>query len=300
MGTSGLTIGDIAPFIEFAKSNVLGINVTDFGVLFDRIEELLRATNQWTAELAAQLQIAEEQLTANPDLFQIGKAEFIQSVDALLAKYPPETLLSDIPEFQGTIPPPGGEGSIPPIVDGDGGIQIAVLDALYNSVTVDFDPSTNVITLNGLGVEITTLSDVERLQFLDGMLAFDFDGVAGQAYRLYEAVFDRAPDAEGLGFWIGSLDAGVVDLKAAADHFVQSAEFIQRYGSPDQVSNAGFIDLLYLNILDRPAEGEGFDFWLANMDAGKVDRADVLAHFSESPENVAQVAGAIAEGIWYV
>jgi hypothetical protein len=33
-------------------------------------------------------------------------------------------------------------------------------------------------------------------------VALDVDGAAGQAYRLYQAAFDRAPDKNGLGYWI--------------------------------------------------------------------------------------------------
>lgn len=149
------------------------------------------------------------------------------------------------------------------------------------------------------GQQYDYLVSIERLLFDDGVIAFDVSGNAGQAYRLYQAAFDRTPDPAGLGYWIKSLDAGIVDLKAAANYFVLSEEFASLYGRPDEVSNADFINLLYLNILDRPAEGEGFDFWLGEMNAGKVEKDDVLAYFSESDENIAKVGEAIEGGIWF-
>jgi hypothetical protein len=44
---------------------------------------------------------------------------------------------------------------------------------------------------------VDKLVDVERLSFSDTMLAFDIEGNAGQAYRLYQAAFDRIPDKPG-------------------------------------------------------------------------------------------------------
>lgn len=300
MSSSELTIGDIVPFIELAKSNVLGVNITDFGVFFDKIEEILRASNQWTDELAGQLKIAEDQLTANPDLFQIGKANFIESVDALLEKYPPETPLSEIPEFGGTGSLPDGDGSTPPIYEGHDGIQIAVLNALRDGVIVDYDPETKVIKLEGAGVEITTFTDVARLQFEDGTLAFDSEGNAGQAYRLYQAAFDRDPDIEGLGYWIKHLDASKSDLNAIADSFLHSPEFINTYGTPETVGNAAFVGLLYTHTLGRDYDQSGFNYWVDKLDTAQTNRGDLLAFFSESNENVARVADEIDQGIWFV
>ena len=44
------------------------------------------------------------------------------------------------------------------------------------------------------------LESVERISFQDGTLAFDLDGNAGKAYRLYQAAFDRTPDRDGLSY----------------------------------------------------------------------------------------------------
>ncbi|MEQ1890883.1 MAG: hypothetical protein ABL951_17165, partial [Alphaproteobacteria bacterium] len=57
---------------------------------------------------------------------------------------------------------------------------------------------------------IDSLVAVERLQFSDGILAFDNlrTDMAGKGYLLYRAAFDRAPDVEGLGYWVRELDRG--------------------------------------------------------------------------------------------
>lgn len=141
----------------------------------------------------------------------------------------------------------------------------------------------------------STLSSIERLQFSDKVVGFDVNGNAGEAYRIYEAAFNRKPDASGLGYWIAQLDKGAT-LKSVAEGFLGSSEFQKLYGSSP--SNASFVDNLYKNILDRAGEKAGIDFWVGQLNSG-VSRAEVLAGFSESSENKAGVIGSIQNGIEY-
>lgn len=141
-----------------------------------------------------------------------------------------------------------------------------------------------------------TLYGVERLIFHDANLALDVTGTPAQAYRIYRAAFDRAPDMAGLGFWIDALDRGASPVQMAQG-FVQSAEFRSLYGSDP--SNAEFVDRLYLNVLDRPGESAGRDFWIGALDRG-ASRADVLLQFSESTENINNVRPLIEDGIAYL
>ena len=139
------------------------------------------------------------------------------------------------------------------------------------------------------------LVSVERLQFSDVTLALDIDGVAAEAYRIYKAAFDRQPDSQGLGFWIKQMDAGM-GIETVAEQFISSAEFIGMYGA--NPSDEQFVDLLYANVLDRQADQSGYDFWIGALDRG-LTRAGLLAEFSESTENVANVEPLIADGIQY-
>ncbi|PWE55247.1 hypothetical protein DEM27_17635 [Metarhizobium album] len=139
------------------------------------------------------------------------------------------------------------------------------------------------------------LTGVERAEFADRILAFDTAGNAGQAYRIYQAAFDRIPDAGGLSFWIKAMDSGT-SLIDVATGFVASAEFASVYG--DNPSNSDLIDRFYKNVLGRDGEAGGVTYWIGQLDAG-VSRQQVLTGFSESAENIAGVAPAIADGIWY-
>lgn len=142
--------------------------------------------------------------------------------------------------------------------------------------------------------------DVERVEFFEGTLYLDTGGGenAGMAYRLYQAAFDRMPDAEGLTYWISRLDTGNVSLAAIADSFIHSPEFVRTFGTVETVSNARFVELLYLHTLDRGADSEGYNYWVQRLDNNQTNRGDLLAFFSESEENQQQVAAQIDNGIW--
>ena len=132
--------------------------------------------------------------------------------------------------------------------------------------------------------------------FSDGTLAFDTDGIAGHAYRIYKAAFNRTPDDNGLKFWIGELDKGM-SLVQAATGFVASAEFTSLYSGA--TTNLGVVQKFYQNVLGREGEAGGIGYWTAELDNGGKSTAQALADFSASPENVAGVSSLISDGIFY-
>jgi serralysin len=176
----------------------------------------------------------------------------------------------------------------------DGGPDVDTV--VYTGVLADYDI---VRVAQGIGVWGAEGRDllvaVERLQFADTNVAMDGDGAAGQAWRLYRAAFDRAPDAAGLGFWLQGLDAGL-HLAAMAQHLMDSPEFSQRYGAPD---SSQFVAQLYANVLHRAPDDAGRAYWQQQLDEGRLGRADALVHFSESAENQAALAGVIDNGMLY-
>jgi hypothetical protein len=142
------------------------------------------------------------------------------------------------------------------------------------------------------------LSNEQRLKFTDTSIALDTGAgeTAGQAYRVYQAAFNRTPDAGGLGYWINSMDNGT-SLNAVAAGFVASAEFKAVYG--ENPTNSQIVAKLYDNVLHRPGETAGVNFWVGELDSHRRTVADVLAGFSESPENQAGLIGVIGNGFTY-
>jgi hypothetical protein len=178
------------------------------------------------------------------------------------------------------------------VFHGAGGFDIASLPGARAGYTLARDGAG--FTLSGKAIDVN-LAGVERVLFADRGLAFDLDGVAGQAYRIYQAAFGRAPDAGGLGFWIAAMDRGTA-LQDVAGQFVSSNEFLERYG---QLDTSAFVATVYRNVLHRDPDASGLGFWQDYLDGGG-NRAMLLAGFSESNENRAQVIGAIEGGIDYL
>lgn len=176
-------------------------------------------------------------------------------------------------------------------LDGMGGLDTVVFGGKASAYTISKSGSDFLVQASG-GSASTTLSNVERVQFSDKTVALDIDGNAGEAYRLYQAAFDRTPDKVGLGFWINALDKGT-DLASVAHGFIGSSEFASLYGA--NANDNQFVAALYQNVLHRTPDAGGTDFWLNALH--QANRADVLVAFSESAENQAQVIGSIQHGI---
>jgi hypothetical protein len=179
-------------------------------------------------------------------------------------------------------------------IDGGAGIDVVTLSGNRSSSTLAKTASGWTVSSSAGGTDI--LQNVERLKFSDATVALDIDGNGGQAYRVYQAAFNRTPDAGGLGFWINTMDGGA-SLRSVAEGFVGSAEFKALYGT--NPTNAQIVTKLYDNVLHRPGEAGGFNFWLGVLDSKAETLAGVLAAFSESAENQAGLVGVIGNGFIY-
>lgn len=198
------------------------------------------------------------------------------------------------------------------VFDGGSGIDTVVYSARSSNFTVEasdrvWDNIAQMGNLSGFIVTDSTdrvntiqLHEVERLQFSDINIALDVGPTqnAGSLYMLYKAAFDRAPDDEGMGYWLSQVDAGRNIVTDIAAGFVRAPEFVAKYGT--NPTNAFYVDQLYLNVLGRPGESGGVAYWNAELNAGNRSKAEVLVQFATLPEGAALVADLIANGISYV
>jgi hypothetical protein len=157
----------------------------------------------------------------------------------------------------------------------DAGDGVDVVAIPFASSEIGFVKSDGIVFVS-VGDATLTIVDTERLELSDGTLAFDTDGIAGQAYRIYKAAFNRTPDNDGLKFWIGELDKGMSLLQAASG-FVGSAEFNSAYGGA--TDNLGIVQKFYQNVLGREGEAGGVSYWTGELDSGSKSTAQVLADF---------------------
>lgn len=123
----------------------------------------------------------------------------------------------------------------------------------------------------------------KEMVFTNGIGVFDPTGNAEDVARLYHAALNRGPDLGGLEAWTDALDSSIISLTNVANAFTTSPEFIATYGA---LTNAAFVNQLYLNVLGRPADAAGAQFWGGSLASG-ASRGAVLASFAESQENKA-------------
>ncbi|WP_336490124.1 DUF4214 domain-containing protein [Methylobacterium nigriterrae] len=180
-------------------------------------------------------------------------------------------------------------------IDGSGGINTYILSGARSSYSISAGGGGIVAADTVAGRDGSdTLVNVQRLVFSDGEVAFDLQGNAGQAYRLYQAALHRTPDTSGLSWHVNRLDHGV-SLHDTAANFIASPEFTQLYGA--STSNQAFVTALYANVLGRAPDAVGNAYWLQHLAEGSFDRPTVLMGFSESPENHGLVDPKISAGI---
>lgn len=177
----------------------------------------------------------------------------------------------------------------------DGGDSLDTLIMLGKAADYSTVKTATGFQLTELAHPLNTasLANIERIVFADSALGLDINGTGGEAYRLYQAAFARQPDQAGLGFQINALDTGF-SLSAVAKNFIDSPEFARTYGGLDDKQ---FVTQLYANVLHRVPDSAGLAFHVGHLATGLLARQDILAQFSESPENQVNVIGSIQNGI---
>nr|WP_315484493.1 SwmB domain-containing protein [uncultured Undibacterium sp.] len=96
-----------------------------------------------------------------------------------------------------------------------------------------------------------------------------------QVTELYVSLFGRAPERDGLAFWVGKLDAGATYAQIAQQMF--DVEPARAY-YPASSTREELVAKFYSNVLGRTGDAEGVKFWTGKFDAaGKVTVGDVFA-----------------------
>jgi hypothetical protein len=91
-----------------------------------------------------------------------------------------------------------------------------------------------------------------------------------QITSLYIGYFGRAPDPEGLDYWVGRLADGF-SLAEIAESFSVQAESQAKYpylSNPNIASPQAFITQVYLNLFNRVPDAEGLAYWTAQLEGG--------------------------------
>ncbi len=123
----------------------------------------------------------------------------------------------------------------------------------------------------------------------------EFERSVAPMVRLYYAHLRRSPDYGGLRFWTGRINAGEA-LETISENFTESAEFQAKYGA---LTDVEYVDLVYVNVLERTADAGGRAYWIGQLDSG-VTRGAMMSLFSESAEFKAKTNGLVKASMLYV
>lgn len=147
-----------------------------------------------------------------------------------------------------------------------------------NATSVDLRLLPGDLIMGGAGAQVLEGSAKDEIIF-SGEISAE-DAYLAPIVRLYQGSLGRVPDWGGITYWAGVMKSGQ-PLKNIAGWFTNSAEFQSRFGAPDPEP---FVQLMYRNVLDRPLDGAGYEYWVSSMRDHGRSAADVLVGFSESEE----------------
>ncbi len=109
---------------------------------------------------------------------------------------------------------------------------------------------------------------------------------------LYLLLLEREPDAGGYTYWLSILQGGHSSRDGIYNAFVGSNEYEailadRQAGGDPNLSDEDFLILLYEEILGRPADPGGIEYWLGRMQApvNPANRSQVLESFLLSDED---------------
>ncbi len=128
---------------------------------------------------------------------------------------------------------------------------------------------------------------------------------AEKVTRLYKTMLDREPDTDGLNYWVGLLENGL-SMDFIINGFATAPEFsapntgiCAQYGivagtlpltqARDLNPNVtAFVARCYLQVLDRPFDVDGLNYWCGNILFNKMSGAVLVDSFVNTPEFAAR------------
>lgn len=114
---------------------------------------------------------------------------------------------------------------------------------------------------------------------------------AVEVSQLYVALFGRAPEADGLNYWVGRRTAGDTQVQVANNMYGVAPS---RAFYPASATSREIIASFYRNVLGRTAEASGLDFWTGKLSAPGATPGSVIA---EMISVVANYQGTVPEGV---
>jgi beta-glucanase (GH16 family) len=175
------------------------------------------------------------------------------------------------------------------VIDGGAGFNTAIYTGAARNFAMSARWGEQVVSVGDrFGGEGTdTVSNVQSLQFADQSVdaallvkAANVDASTfSHVFDLYTAYLDRAPDSLGLYYWAGRLSDGM-SLNDLAANFFNSDEAAA--ARPHGQSAGEFVSTAYADILNRVPDVGGLNYWVGELDSGRLTAQDFALHFIDA------------------
>ena len=103
--------------------------------------------------------------------------------------------------------------------------------------------------------------------FILNVNASEYKPTEEEVVKLYVATFNRAPDSDGLAYWVND---SKLKLSQIAQSFFDQKETQLLY--PSNTSNRSFINSVYQNLFNRTPDDDGWDYWENELNRGAFSR----------------------------
>jgi len=202
----------------------------------------------------------------------------------------------------------GGDGNDTVKYSGDSLDYLVLEDVPGRYIVIDLegsdtDEGRDILTemeLLQFGSEHLPIAEaISNLQIIDDD-AYYWDSMIGlpngdtastgeaQLFRTYFGAMQRTPDDSGYSWWLNEIDQGNHDLRSMAAGFIWSEEFLGYVNAPDgnSIPNDGFLTHMYEGVFGRAPDGDGYNWWLNELESGSRNQVDVLVDMTQSNEYV--------------
>jgi Ca2+-binding RTX toxin-like protein len=184
----------------------------------------------------------------------------------------------------------GGAGN--DTINGGSGVDTAVYSGNLSNYKVSHSGSTYSVVAKTGTDGTDTLTSIESLKFADMTVNLSIQSVAANAphadvqrlMELYVAFFNRVPDADGLAYWIGQMQAGHTISQIADSFYDAGVQSSALTGFSSTMSNADFVNVVYKNVLGRAdgADPEGLAYWSGELANGHATKGSLVSNILDS------------------
>jgi hypothetical protein len=94
--------------------------------------------------------------------------------------------------------------------------------------------------------------------------------------ELYVAYFNRAPDADGLSYWIEQVANGATLAQIGEQFWGAAVQYESLTGYSASMSNEQFVTRIYNNVLGRTPDAEGAAYWANELSTGRATRGALI------------------------